>query len=580
MPASTPFVSSANKPPLELNFFWFCFSVLLYTPLLVIYFNEDAACYYYIQLLIPFAICIVSFFVSLLIMRCNKYIRVPWQIFFGFLSFYILFVTNFYPVQTQIFDDSVNLSFYAHHIFLVLCFLFFIFFRTASIKALRFLGIFSLVCFLYFMIFAQFIGWKQDKKIQLSRVQLGKSDNIIVLIMDGFQGYFVNEFLRNHPEISDELNGFISYTNAVSVAPMSAFSTYYLLTGEELSQKEGRLSAALLAKKDDTLFHDLKDLEYHIVCESMVGNVEGVKQLNYYNYPDASSRFFGFALRICSARYYPSKLFTLLFSLRKSILHGLSEEHMTFEPGQRVEQDSFLVFLRKAFRAFDFDNTAKEDIRDSIIEFSDRFIVEDSIGKAFVWNHSLLTHTPVRFDKDGNYSAKRKSSELYGEIHFAFKQLLHVFNRLKELGHYDNSTIIIMADHGFNLLFDEAHSSILPFSESASGLRDNKIGFFPSGQYDVSFLVKPKSSKGELRYNHSAVAYTDFRKTINVIANSPKAADFFGVDMLSDNLSNEREVDVMSLECDRVTIANYNHFDYWRPKRIRLPLVPTPKDTE
>lgn len=76
--------------------------------------------------------------------------------------------------------------------------------------------------------------------------------------------------------------------------------------------------------------------------------------------------------------------------------------------------------------------------------------VGDEARTALFYIHTEGTHAPIRYDEFGNrlWSDKDHYRGLCGETHYILKSVAAYLDDLKRLGVYDNSMIIVTADHG------------------------------------------------------------------------------------------------------------------------------------
>lgn len=76
--------------------------------------------------------------------------------------------------------------------------------------------------------------------------------------------------------------------------------------------------------------------------------------------------------------------------------------------------------------------------------------VGDEKRTSLFYIHTEGTHAPIRYDEFGNrlWSDKDHYRGLCGETHYILKSVAAYLNDLKKLGVYDNSMIVVTADHG------------------------------------------------------------------------------------------------------------------------------------
>ena len=81
-----------------------------------------------------------------------------------------------------------------------------------------------------------------------------------------------------------------------------------------------------------------------------------------------------------------------------------------------------------------------------------------SAAGSFKLYHLYGAHAPYIMNENGGWLAEGETSNVILQSRGCMKILFQYIERLKQLGIYDNTTIIITADHGQNYLFDESHA--------------------------------------------------------------------------------------------------------------------------
>ena len=157
---------------------------------------------------------------------------------------------------------------------------------------------------------------------------------------------------------------------------------------------------------------------------------------------------------------------------------------------------------------------------------------------------------------------------MYGEIEFAFATLTTFIDRLKKIGKYDDTTIIIIGDHGYHLL-DEFSDKVLPLK--AHYLLE-PVDKLQKGQYDVAVMIKPRHSTGSMYRTDAAVVLSDLRKTINEIMIPGSGNIFKGVNTLQQDFPTERKVKILVFTGEKFTLKDFNRFDYWKALELNLPI--------
>lgn len=121
--------------------------------------------------------------------------------------------------------------------------------------------------------------------------------------------------------------------------------------------------------------------------------------------------------------------------------------------------------------------------------------------------HTEGCHFPFQVGKHGERLPEplQNYEGMYNKTFFAFTNLAKLFAALKEKGVYDNSTIIVTADHGANHTMHEV--------PVVDGMAYEASKPFPM------LLVKPAKANGELRYSYIPTSHTKIAPYVCALLN-------------------------------------------------------------
>ena len=261
-----------------------------------------------------------------------------------------------------------------------------------------------------------------------------KEHNIIVFLIDRLDYDCITDVLEKDPDFFNKLDGFTSYTNAISEFARTIPAANHILTGYEEN--------VYIDKSAD--FLDKSWLGYGSnILEEM--NNAGY-EINIYSDIEA---MFG----------TPQK-----FADNVSNMNWDTNDNMA-EKEYKIDEIEF---------AKDIENMSAQDEK-----------------KHLKFYHFLGAHTPYILNSDGSKSEKKTSR--VEQTMGCFSILYKTFDKMKELGIYKDSEIIIVADHG------EAVSDSEPVQKATA------IGLFhkPSGSSDTP-----------LEYNNAPVSHKNIPSTI------------------------------------------------------------------
>lgn len=312
--------------------------------------------------------------------------------------------------------------------------------------------------------------------------------NVVVIMLDRAIGEFIPYIMQEKPELREQFDGFTYYDNTVSFGGNTNFALPALLGGYEYTPVElNRRSNQLLVEKHNEALKLLPTLfseaGYDVtVCDPVYANYEWIPDLSIYeDLPNVkayitegkftpqqdhaekvsvtSRNFFCFSLMktlplpLQNAVYgygnynqLGSRVLQTATSL--SIAHGNNGEFLdayyVLENMQEMtrisssDSDTFLLM---------FNNTTHEP---ALLQ------TPDYVPSAAVNNIDYDAAQTSRFER-ANGGIRVDSVETLGHYHINMAALLQLgnwFDYLRENGVYDNTKIILVADHGSGLKLD------------------------------------------------------------------------------------------------------------------------------
>lgn len=293
--------------------------------------------------------------------------------------------------------------------------------------------------------------YKQTDERTLSyepAVSLSTEKNIVVFLVDFFDGMYMDSMLESDPSLYEEFEGFTFYQDNISCYPGTFPSVPNLLTqqpfaGETYAEYFSRawqrhtvlddLKAdgyrVNLLLDQPTTYNDLHDLESR--CDNIVPVDKEEYQFNYLGrhgvIPTMSAMSYG-------------KLLPYLF---KNLLFGIDADFSSY------------------FRNLDTKSDAMPDavgVRSDLKFY--RYLTEHGLTtepqKAFCFTHLIGCH-----DFSAELAELYKGTATPGAFLSAYagrgdlEILFEYFRQMKALGVFDCSTIIVLGDHGHHVFLDE-----------------------------------------------------------------------------------------------------------------------------
>jgi hypothetical protein len=265
--------------------------------------------------------------------------------------------------------------------------------------------------------------------------------NVVVIVLDMTDTQYVEETFADNPTMFDALDGFTWYQNSVGSLAPTRYGCSYLLTGQLPQEGEDFQNYVKSSVSRSTYLKDISDLGYDIGVYSDAGSV---------SHGDPSA-FAGLAKNV-----HP---------LDDGGESGLDEKG-TVRVMYKAALYRDLPWMIKPFLWYYTDelnqrmSTPKEeadDLGDIPYNFDDPSfysqlkarglsVNDDGETGSFRFIHLLGAHFPYTMDAQGERvdGETTYNQQLLG----SFKIVSTYLDDLKELGVYDNTTVIVTADHG------------------------------------------------------------------------------------------------------------------------------------
>lgn len=303
-----------------------------------------------------------------------------------------------------------------------------------------------------------------------------KDNNIIVFLLDSYDGYILNEMLEEDKEYQESiLENFTYYVDTAGGYPTTKASLPLILTGERYENHEPFKEFVNKAYENNGIYQALEKNDYQldVYTSLMFLNTNKIDYSNVEVGKYIISNKLEFAKRVFKLvefNYMPHQL----------------KKHFY------IDNEEFSKFRKTnlEYTAFSSDNLK------FLEKYYEQGISVNRNGNVFKFIHLDGTHAPATFGKELNENGKEYTMKDEG---YGNNELLKMFfEDFKENNIYDNSTIVILADHG------------------AKGYRQNPI-----------FLIKNKNESHPFEISYEKMSF-DYLKDIWVnLANNKKVDQDF-----------------------------------------------------
>lgn len=268
--------------------------------------------------------------------------------------------------------------------------------------------------------------------------------NVVVFVLDTYDTAYLSRVLDANPDLLDGLTGFTNYENATSAMIPTRFAVPAMLTGEMPSYDEPFSTYVDERYSRGTFLSDLSDANYSIGLYTDSLRISRLSDEGQYSITSKTVN---------------------MHPLSSSIMDYGGTLYSLYQMGQYrdapwVAKWAFWYYtdgINRSCVVAD-DDTDPEDsiyVMDDIRYYNRLRNIglsledaDDGYDGAFRFIHLQGSHYPFTYDEDVN-DLGEDNSNVFKQSQGAIHIVTEYIDQLKELGVYENTTIIITADHGY-----------------------------------------------------------------------------------------------------------------------------------
>ncbi len=478
-----------------------CFMLFLYAPLELLFTNQDEF-WFDVYLLAPimfpvFAVsCLISILVFALLQKWNAALYR-----FGLAVYFIVFICLY--VQGNLLTGSLPLldgkpidwSLYkkeyiqSYVLWVVAAAAVIIIYRRIKHRTfenmVKLAGICMTLMFCVTLLTLALTNRGFERKPGLSvttknMFQLSRNDNLLILVLDAVDARNMNAILEENPEYQDIFTDFTYFQNMLGAYPATRHAIPYMLSGKWYQNETVFREYEAQAYAESPLFATLEEEGWRIGLyeaellsndggKNRFGNIlPGKRGIN--NKP----MFLKWQIQLVGFKYAP-------YCLKSHTFVNLKDFNTTKIP---PEGEEMFTMSNSVF----YDKILHEEVsytEDNCF----RFMHIEGGHAPFIYNEKVEEIKPENGSYEDNIKASLTITREY-------------INKLKEAGVYDNSAIIVMADHGY-------------------GWGD----YFE--QQNPIFFVKGKKEKHGFETSDAPVSYMDLQEAYVRLMNGAKSDQIF-----------------------------------------------------
>lgn len=300
-------------------------------------------------------------------------------------------------------------------------------FISIALVAMQLVGFLSL----YVNIDKNVNDMKNNYFTDAGKLEVSENENTIYFIIDTCDGALVEQALVEYPDMFDGFNGFTYFPNMTTTHSRTYPSIPYLLSGEICYFDKPYTQYVNEAFEKSSFIEDMDKLgtdirvytEAQYIGESVLDNIDN--HLSYDSSSLSSMNFLSFVKQAANVSAYRG----MPYLFKKN-----------FEYTSASVNDASMKALPNKAVLFD-DVGFCSDIKQKGIK------VNKTFNKTFRMYHMFGTHPGASISADGQSKPGVSQIEATRGCLFLIEQYI---TQMKKSGTFDNSTIIITADHGFS----------------------------------------------------------------------------------------------------------------------------------
>ncbi len=335
---------------------------------------------------------------------------------------------------------------------------------------------------------------KSDTDVFENFYRLSKERNIIHIVTDGTSGGFMYDILEEDwKHYSQLFDGFTLFRRAAGRFPGTYPSVPFYMTGRSLTPKQDSIASMPFTHE-----YIRTVLEQHSIVNALAqkGFVAYGFQINGLYCQGAYTHCTG--ENIFTGRRLNDKILTNTFSSSLLLLDIGLFQNTPLVIRQRVFNDQkwFLTRLVNSPRL------------PGVLGIFTEKVTAEGHTSSYNYIHHMGGHLPIEFDENCSYVGPQEwnAENTRAQLTCVLRQLELLLKRLKQLNVYDETMVLIHADHG------TGHLASLITSVTGSVVDPHRIA-----ASNPLLLIKPMDSRGPLKISDAPASIGDVPATINEV---------------------------------------------------------------
>ena len=302
-------------------------------------------------------------------------------------------------------------------------------FQKASKYICAFFGAMLLLSSVFTVLSGSTARQKEDLSISSDHIlEMSSDKNFIILLLDSISADAFQTALDSSPQYAQAFNGFTFFRNTVGAYPFTQQTIPFLFSGDWYENDESYYAYKINAYKSSPLFSSLEQLNYRMslyeedlpassACLQIFDNALCSDTFRFR----VPIEFIKTQIKLAGLKYFP-------YDLKRFCL--VAPDYLYANSQKQLNTAS----------VFSWDNSLfYETVNNQSIK-----VIPD---KCFKFIHLCGAHQPFMLDADMRYIENGTSYEAC--VLASLKLTDAYLQKLKEADVFDNSVIILMADHGY-----------------------------------------------------------------------------------------------------------------------------------
>lgn len=260
-------------------------------------------------------------------------------------------------------------------------------------------------------------------------LELSDKENVIVFVLDRFESEILETIMETDNAFLEPLSDFTFYDNATSQFSMTKSSIPHMLTGVAWNGDIPENYTKYAYQRSDAL-SEIAKKGYHMGVYTAIRYYTPLFYEETANYKEHVEKHYSF-IKTLSMMYQTSMYKIMPFMIKSKYSYYSTDINNIAQSEEVWDIENDLPF---------YHNLVQEELA-----------VNVEYDKAFRFYHMMGSHEPYYLSENMEYDKTGRQVTELSQSKASLKIVYEYLRQMKELGIYDDATIIVTADHGQRL---------------------------------------------------------------------------------------------------------------------------------